>query len=129
MGVYKPSSGSWTVPPVEGAELPGADVASSGSRASSSSDQARTAASSPTESVADRLMAAFGPTLTGMTHELRQVADRFTASGKLDKPWPWIGGALAVGYLIGRTRILRPLVAYGARTAFTTLLERTLRHD
>ena len=126
MGIYNPSSGSWTVPPIEGADRSGSDPTSSG--ASSSSDHARTA-SSPTDSITDKLMSAFGPTLIGMTREIRQVADRFTASGKLDKPWPWVGGALAVGFILGRTRILRPLVTYGARTAFTTLLERTLRHD
>lgn len=94
----------------------------SSSASSSSSGRATTGAD-----VVAWIEAAFGPALAGFGRELGGAVRRLRQPMKLERPWLWIGAAGLVGYALGRTGALRPLVSFTMRTALNTLVERALR--
>ena len=69
---------------------------------------------------------AFGPGASGITREIGAIAQQLTAPGQMKNPWLWVGGAAAVGYVLGRTGVLRPIAGFAVRAALTTLIERSL---
>lgn len=96
-----------------------------GSATSSAVHGARAAA----DHLSHWLEAALGPAFTGLGRELDAAARRLDGPGQFRHPWIWVGAAAGLGFILGRSRALRPLAAFTVRTAMTTFIERAMRAE
>lgn len=55
-----------------------------------------------------------------------EVKQRFDPRGWLENPWARVGVAFAVGFVLGRSEGLRPLVRVAATSALSTLVHQAV---
>ena len=126
-------SGAWSVeqtkPLTQPALTPISSEPGAEGLAGLAASQAPPSSSTTRAEVSAWLEDAFGPALAGFGRELGSAARRLSQPMKLERPWLWIGAAGLVGYALGRTGVLRPVMSFTMRAALTTLVERALRNS